>query len=58
MMRDAFSGSFHRSGSSAATLRSFSFFVAASTSKRPPQQPDRLLDLVDDRLDLCAHECT
>jgi hypothetical protein len=22
----------------------------------PPQQADRLLDLVDDRLDLCAHE--
>jgi hypothetical protein len=28
---------------------------ALSTSKMPPQQPDRLLDLVDDRLDFCAH---
>jgi hypothetical protein len=24
----------------------------------PPQQPDRLLDLVDDRLDFCAHNRT
>jgi hypothetical protein len=22
----------------------------------PPQQPDRLLDLIDNRLNLCAHE--
>jgi hypothetical protein len=28
---------------------------ALSTSKMPPQQPDRLLDVFDDRLDFGAH---
>jgi hypothetical protein len=27
-----------------------------STSKMPPQQPDRLLDVTDNGFDFCAHD--
>jgi hypothetical protein len=27
-----------------------------STSKMPPQQPDRLLDVTDDGFDFCTHD--
>jgi hypothetical protein len=36
-------------------LSSLSRARALSTSKMPPQQSDRLLDLVDDILDFRAH---
>ena len=36
-------------------LSSASRTRAASKSKMPPQQPDRLLDLIDHMLDFCAH---
>ena len=48
-------GSFHSAGSSAALFSSARRARAVSTSKMPPQQPDRLLDLIDDVLDFCAH---
>src|SRR6266581_5419581 len=47
--------SFQRLGSSAARLSSSRRLRALSKSKMPPQQPDRLLDLVDDRLNFRAH---
>jgi hypothetical protein len=55
MMRLARPASFHRLGSSACLFSSASRERAFSTSKMPPQQPDRLLDLVDDVLDFRAH---
>jgi hypothetical protein len=55
MMRWARAGSFHRFGSSACWFSSASRARALSKSKMPPQQPDGLLDVVDDRLDFCAH---
>jgi hypothetical protein len=55
MMRWARAASFHRFGSSAWLFSSASRARALSKSKMPPQQPDRLLDLVDDRLDFRAH---
>src|SRR5215813_15167801 len=47
--------SFHRFGSSAWRLSSSRRLRALSKSKMPPQQPDRLLDLVDDHLSFRAH---
>jgi hypothetical protein len=50
-----------RWGSSQNVMSSVSLFSSASlpralsTSKMPPQQPDRLLDLVDDRLGFRTH---
>src|SRR6202521_2219887 len=41
----AFCGSFQRLGSSASLFSSARRAVDFSTSKMPPQQPDRLLDL-------------
>jgi hypothetical protein len=41
----AFWGSFQSSGASASLFSSASRAVDFSTSKMPPQQPDRLLDL-------------
>jgi hypothetical protein len=38
-------GSFQRSGASASLFSSASRAVDFSSSKMPPQQPDRLLDL-------------
>jgi hypothetical protein len=42
--------------SSARRFSSASRFSALSTSKRPPQQPERLLDLFDDFLRFRAHD--
>ncbi|RAI30480.1 hypothetical protein CH340_21440 [Rhodoplanes serenus] len=53
--RCAFCGSFQSSGSSASLFSSASRARALSKSKMPPQQPDRLLDLFDDRLGFGAH---
>src|ERR1043165_8885720 len=47
--------SFQRLGSSARAFSSSSRRRALSTSKMPPQQPDRLLDVIDDLLDFGAH---
>jgi hypothetical protein len=47
--------SFHRSGSSASVFSSARRRVASSTSKVPPQQFQRLLDLGDDGLRFGAH---
>jgi hypothetical protein len=47
--------SFHRLGSSACRFSSASRARALSTSKMPPQQSDRLLDLGDDGFDLGTH---
>jgi len=55
MMRLARCGSFHRLESSACRFSSASRPRALSTSKMPPQQPDRLLDLGNDGLDFGAH---
>src|SRR5271155_990996 len=51
----AFWGSFQRLGSSASLFSSASRAVDASTSKMPPQQPDRLLDLFNKAFDFGAH---
>src|SRR4051794_41778110 len=51
----AFCGSFQRLGSSASWFSSASRAVDCSTSKMPPQQPDRLLDLFDEFFDFGAH---
>src|SRR5689334_22761037 len=51
----ALGGSFQRLGSSASLFSSASRAVDVSTSKMPPQQPDRLLDLFDEFLDFSAH---
>jgi hypothetical protein len=55
MTRLARCWSFHRLGSSACRFNSASRARALSTSKMPPQQAERLLDLVDDGLDFGAH---
>jgi len=52
----AFWGSFQRLGSSASLFSSASLAVDFSTSKMPPQQPDRLLDLFNEAFDFGAHE--
>src|SRR5690606_40652925 len=51
----AFWGSFQRSGFSASLFSSARRAVDVSTSKMPPQQPDRLLDLFDKSFDFSAH---
>jgi hypothetical protein len=51
----AFWGSFQRLGSSASLFSSARRAVDASTSKMPPQQPDRLLDLFNKAFDFGAH---
>src|SRR5882724_8341579 len=51
----AFWGSFQRLGSSASLFSSASRAVDSSTSKMPPQQPDRLLDLFNEAFDFGAH---
>jgi hypothetical protein len=51
----AFWGSFQRLGSSASLFSSASRAVDVSTSKMPPQQPDRLLDLFNQTFDFGAH---
>src|SRR6185312_6356863 len=53
---DAFCGSSQSLGSSARRFSSASRFSALSTSKRPPQQPERLLDFLDDFLGFGAHD--
>src|SRR5690348_4468452 len=50
--------SFQRFGSSAWAFSSSSRLRALSTSKMPPQQPDGLLDIIDDGLDFGAHDGT
>jgi hypothetical protein len=52
----AFWGSFQRLGSSASLFSSARRAVDASTSKMPPQQPDRLLDLFNEAFDFGAHD--
>jgi hypothetical protein len=52
----AFWGSFQSEGSSARAFSPARRFWAASMSKMPPQQPDGLLDLVDDVGDFGTHE--
>src|SRR3954468_20093817 len=51
----AFCGSFQRLGSSASLFSSARRAVDCSTSKMPPQQPDRLLDLFNESFDFSAH---
>jgi hypothetical protein len=48
MVRCALLASFQNEGSSAALFSSASRRVAVSTSKMPPQQSHRLLDLFDE----------
>src|SRR6185437_3499877 len=48
--------SLHRLGSSNSLFSSARRRVAVSTSKMPPQQPQRLLDFVDQALDFGAHD--
>src|ERR1700739_3198551 len=55
MTRWARCWSLQRFGSSLRALSSASRARALSTSKVPPQQPDRLLDLIDNGLDFRAH---
>jgi hypothetical protein len=55
MVRCALAESFQKLGSSAALFSSARRCVATSTSKMPPQQPDRLLDLIDEILGFRAH---
>jgi hypothetical protein len=57
MVRWALAWSFQNDGSSAALFSSASRRVAVSTSKMPPQQPDRLLDLLDEILSFRTHDC-
>jgi len=45
-------------GSSASLFSSASRAVDCSTSKMPPQQPDRLLDLFYQPFDFGAHWCS
>jgi hypothetical protein len=53
---DAFCGSSQSFGSSASAFSSARRFSDFSTSKRPPQQFDRLLDFFDELLGFGAHE--
>src|SRR3546814_8335820 len=48
-------GSFHSAGFSASAFSSSRRRAAASTSKMPPQQDQRLTDLVGHRLNFGAH---
>jgi hypothetical protein len=48
-------GSFQRLGSSDFALSSARRRVAASTSKMPPQQPERLLDRFEELFGFRAH---
>src|SRR5689334_18061503 len=50
--------SFQRFGSSAWVFNSSRRLRALSTSKMPPQQPNRLLDFIDNGLDFGAHDGT
>jgi len=56
MMRCALPESFQKLGSSAALFSSARRRVAVSTSKMPPQQLERLLDLFDEGLGFRAHD--
>jgi hypothetical protein len=56
MSFDAFCGSSQILGSSASWFSSARRRSDFSKSKRPPQQPDRLLDLFDDILNFGAHD--
>jgi len=56
MTRWARAWSFHRFGSSDWRFSSASRFCDLSTSKMPPQQPDRLPDRIDVVLRLWAHD--
>jgi hypothetical protein len=51
----AFSGLFQSEGSSAFAFSSSSRRCAVSQSKMPPQQCQRLLDLLGDGLCFCTH---
>jgi len=51
----AAAASFQRAGSSARAFSSASLRTALSQSKKPPQQRERFLDLIDNRLILGAH---
>jgi hypothetical protein len=55
MVRWALAWSFQKEGSSAALFSSASRRVAVSTSKMPPQQLQRLLDLFNEALGFRAH---
>jgi hypothetical protein len=55
MVRCAVAWSFQNVGSSAALFSSARRRVAVSTSKMPPQQPDRLLDVFNECLSFGAH---
>jgi hypothetical protein len=55
MVRCALAGSFQKLGSSADLFSSARRRVAVSTSKMPPQQPDRLLDVFNKVLCFGAH---
>jgi hypothetical protein len=48
-------GSFQSAGSSASLFSSARRALAASKSKMPPQQPDRLLDFSNEFFDFSAH---
>src|ERR1700674_1723223 len=58
MSFEAWRGSSQSLGSSARRLSSARRFSDFSKSKRPPQQPDRLLDFLDEGLDFRAHACS
>jgi hypothetical protein len=51
----AAAGSLHRSGASARAFSSSSLTVALSQSKMPPQQRERLLDVIDGFLGFSFH---
>jgi len=55
MVRCALAWSFQKAGSSANLFSSARRRVAVSTSKMPPQQPDRLLDVFNEVLCFGAH---
>jgi hypothetical protein len=52
----AFSASFQKSGPSESALSSARRRCATSQSKMPPQQSDRLLGVIELRLDFGAHD--
>jgi hypothetical protein len=54
--RLAFCGSFQSAGSSARLFNSARRSRARSTSKMPPQQDERLLDLIEEFCGFCAHD--
>jgi hypothetical protein len=56
MVRCARAVSFQKLGSSACLFSSASRACDASTSKMPPQQPDRPLDVLDNLFRFGAHE--